>query len=227
MVKILIVDDHPLYREGLSATLARRVPDAEVLGAANVAEGLAVLDSNPGVDLVLIDIHLPGLDGFAALDLYRRAHPAIARVLVSGHGLDEADLQRAMQAGASGFIPKTLTVHRMIDAITRILDGGIFVPAPSEAAGHEPAAAAERIAGFPDTPPRADLERVARGMSLRQLEVLTLLGQGRSNKDIARRLDIAERTVKAHATRVFELLEVANRTQAVLAAQKLGLLAAA
>jgi two-component system, NarL family, nitrate/nitrite response regulator NarL len=226
MVKILIVDDHPLYREGLSATLARRVADAEVLGAANVAEGLALLDSNPGIDLVLIDIHLPGPDGFAALDLYRRAHPAVARVLVSGHSLDEADLQRAMQAGASGFIPKTLTVHRMIDAITRILEGGIFVPASSEVAGHEPAAATERVAGFADTPPRADLERVTRGMSLRQLEVLTLLGQGRSNKDIARCLDIAERTVKAHATRVFELLEVANRTQAVLAAQKLGLLAA-
>jgi DNA-binding NarL/FixJ family response regulator len=149
-------------------------------------------------------------------------------VLVSGHGLDEGDLQRAMQAGASGFIPKTLTVHRMIDAIACILEGGIFVPAPSEAAGHEPTAATERVvAGLADAPPRADLERVTRGMSLRQLEVLTLLGQGRSNKDIARRLDIAERTVKAHATRVFELLEVANRTQAVLAAQKLGLLAAA
>jgi two-component system, NarL family, nitrate/nitrite response regulator NarL len=227
MVKILIVDDHPLYREGLSATLARRVPDAEVLGAANVAEGLAVLDSNPGVDLVLIDIHLPGLDGFAALDLYRRAHPAVARVLVSGHDLVEADLERAMQDGASGFIPKTLTVHQMIDAIACILEGGIFVPASSETAGDEPAAATERLAGFADAPPRADLEHVTRGMSLRQLEVLTLLGQGRSNKDIARRLDIAERTVKAHATRVFELLEVANRTQAVLAAQKLGLLAAA
>ena len=228
MVKILIVDDHPLYREGLSATLARRVPDAEVLGAADVAEGSAVLDSTPGIDLVLIDIHLPGLDGFAALDLYRRAHPAVARVLVSGQDLGEADLQRAMQAGASGFIPKTLTVHRMIDAIACILEGGIFLPAPSEAAGHEPAAASERGgARFADAPPRADLELVTRGMSLRQLEVLVLLGQGRSNKDIARRLDIAERTVKAHATRVFELLEVINRTQAVLAAQKLGLLAAA
>jgi DNA-binding NarL/FixJ family response regulator len=228
MTKILIVDDHPLYREGVSATLTRRVPNAEVLDAATVSEGLGVLRANPDLDLVLIDIHLPELDGFAALDLYGREYPAVARVLVSGQDLDAHELQKVMRAGASGFIPKTLTVHQMVEAIATILDGGIFVPAPSD--GTSPMStrhARDAAAAAGDGSARANLERVTREISLRQLEVLTLLGQGRSNKDIARRLDIAERTVKAHATRVFELLDVANRTQAVLAAQKLGLLAAA
>jgi two-component system, NarL family, nitrate/nitrite response regulator NarL len=212
MTKILIVDDHPLYREGVSATLTRRIPNAEVLGAATVSEGLLVMRANPGLDLVLIDVHLPDLDGFAALDLYGREHPAVARVLVSGQSLDAFELQRVMQAGASGFIPKTL-----------------FMPAPSGYAAPMSATKILDTTSVVDngSTTRANLERVTLEMSLRQLEVLTLLGQGRSNKDIARRLDIAERTVKAHATRVFELLDVANRTQAVLAAQKLGLLASA
>jgi two-component system, NarL family, nitrate/nitrite response regulator NarL len=225
MTRVLIVDDHPLYREGVIGALTRRLPGAEVLGAATVLDGLAVMDSRADLELVLIDLHLPDRDGFDALALYGERHPGVARVLISGLAIDEPTLERAMRAGASGFIPKALSVGRMIDAIVRVLEGGIFVPA---LIGDDRAPFARPLDEATTSRSSAanDFDSASQAISVRQLEVLALLGQGRSNKDIARRLDIAERTVKAHATRVFEVLGASNRTQAVLAAQRLGLLAA-
>lgn len=225
MAKILIVDDHPLYREGVIGALTRRLSNTEVIGAPSVPEGLAVLDRHEDIDLVLIDIHLPETGGFEALPLYGRHHPSVARVLISGQVLDEPTLERAMRAGASGFIPKSLSVAAMVDAIVKVLGGGIFVPPLGEDAAGEPRSDPAGTRPF-QVEGSSDAEETAHSISVRQLEVLTLLGEGRSNKEIARTLDIAERTVKAHATRVYEVLGAANRTQAVLAAQRLGLLAA-
>ena len=225
MARILIVDDHPLYREGVIGALTRRLPSTEVIGAATVKDGETLLAARDNIDLVLIDVHLPQVGGFEALALYGRRFPGVARVLISGQALEEPMLEQAMRGGASGFIPKALSVGQMVDAICTILGGGIFVPRLG--------AADPIVEGEPARAPAApgsgllaaDGESAAQAISVRQLEVLALIGEGRSNKEIARALDIAERTVKAHATRLFEVLGAANRTQAVLAGQRLGLLA--
>lgn len=200
--RILVVDDHPLYREGMVSALRARLPGLEVLGAGSAEEGLSVLESHPETDLVLIDLRLPGMDGFGALAAYATRFPTVSRVLISGQ--EGADLvRRAFDAGASGFIPKSLDVDGVTAAIRRVLEGGVFVPAEDCA------------------PPTSG------ALTLRQLEVLRLLGEGYTNKEIARALDITERTAKAHVAAIFETLGADNRTQAVLAAQRLGYLTAA
>lgn len=199
MQRILVVDDHPLYREGMVSALRARLPGLEVLGAGSAEEGLTVLEGNPETDLVLIDLRLPGMDGFDALAAYAARFPTVSRVLISGQE-DAAIVRRAFDAGASGFIPKSMAVDEVAAAIRRVLDGGVFLPAQGE------------------QPPRSG------ALTLRQLEALRLLGAGYTNKEIAKALDITERTAKAHVAAIFEVLGADNRTQAVVAAQRLGYL---
>jgi two-component system nitrate/nitrite response regulator NarL len=200
-MKILIVDDHPLFRAGFHAVLEQSSLDAGVLSVSSVPEALQALEQDGDIGLVLLDIHLKGDDGFNALKVIGTRFPTTACILISG---DEQNgvASRAVAAGASGFIPKSFTADEMIAAINRVLAGEVFVPESSN-----PAA----------TPEQA-------GLTLRQLEVISMLGRGFSNKEIARALDVAERTVKAHVSAVFEALNVRNRTQAVLVAQRRGFL---
>ena len=199
-MNILIVDDHPLFRAGFHAVLEQSELDAGVLSVSSVAEALQALQRDSDIGLVLLDIHLKGDDGFAALKKIGERFPTTACILISG---DEGDgvVARAVAAGASGFIPKSFTADEMVGAIQKVLAGEVFLPAASS------------------PPPGAP-----HGLTLRQLEVISMLGRGFSNKEIARSLDVAERTVKAHVSAVFEALNVRNRTQAVLAAQKRGFL---
>lgn len=201
MQRILIVDDHPLYREGLASALRAHLPDIDVLGAGSAEEGLAELNRHPEVEAVLIDLRLPGMDGIAALSIYAERFPTVSRLMVSGHEGAEV-VRRAFDAGASGFIPKSLSVEAVADAVRRVLSGGVFAPDPAS----------------PQAP--------ASMLTLRQLEALRLLGEGYTNKEIARELEITERTAKAHVAAIFEALGADNRTQAVLAAQRRGLLPA-
>jgi two-component system nitrate/nitrite response regulator NarL len=205
MSHALIVDDHPLYREGIISALRERLGGVTVSGADSAEDGLAVLDKNPDIELVLIDLRLPGMDGFAALSLYGERFPAVARVVVSGDD-DPALVQRAFAAGASGFIPKSLAVDDVAAAIRRVMQGELFVPPTQQ---EKPAAAAGN-----------------KSLTLRQIEVLRLLGEGYTNKEIARALDITERTAKAHLAAIFEALNAENRTQAVIAAQRAGWISA-
>lgn len=205
MARILIVDDHPLYREGLISALGSQMPGVETFGADSAEDGLSLLETMPETDLVLIDLSLPGMDGFAALTAYGTRFPLVPRMLISGHDAPH-HVTRAFELGASGFMPKSLSVQAVSDAIATVLRGEVFVP-PAE----RPAAAAPTPAN----------------LTLRQIEVLNLLGAGYTNKEIARALDITERTAKAHVGAIFEALHTENRTQTVLAAQRLGLLKAA
>ena len=200
--RILIVDDHPLYREGMVSALRAHLSGIEVRGANSAEEGLAELERDPELDAVLIDLRLPGMDGFSALALYAERFPTVSRVVVSAHE-DPHAVRRAFDAGASGFIPKSMSVDEVAAAIRKVLEGGVFVP-----------------------PVQAGAETAARTLTLRQLEVLRLLGEGYSNKEIAQALEITERTAKAHVAAIFEALGVENRTQAVVAAQRLGYLQA-
>ena len=201
-MKILIVDDHPLFRAGFHAVLQQSSLDAGVLSVSSVPEALQILEQDPDVGLVLLDIHLRGDDGFSALKVIGSRFPTTACIMISGDE-QESIATRAISAGASGFIPKSFTAEDMIDAIRKVLAGEIFTTVSTQA---------------PAT--------MGSSLTLRQLEVISMLGRGFSNKEIARELDVAERTVKAHVSAVFEALNVKNRTQAVLAAQSKGYLSA-
>lgn len=207
MQKILIVDDHPLYREGMISALRARMSDVEVQGTDSAEEGLQVLMRDAQIDLVLIDVCLPGMDGFAALPVYGARFPAVPRMLISGSD-EPTYLKRALEGGASGYIPKSMAVHDVIAAIQRVLEGGVSGPDIASPSAQE------------------DIDPLAR-LTLRQLEVLRLLGEGYANKEIARVLEITERTARAHVAAILEALDAENRTHAVLSAQRRGLLPAA
>jgi two-component system nitrate/nitrite response regulator NarL len=199
-MKILIVDDHPLFRAGFQTVLQQSRLGAEVLSVASVREALSALTRDHDIGLVLLDVHLRGDDGFQALRVIGEKFPTTACMLISGDE-QEGLASTAIASGASGFIPKSFTADEMVAAIERVLAGEIFTPAST----------------------RAPMDQT-HGLTLRQLEVINMLGRGFSNKEIARQLDVAERTVKAHMSAVFEALNVRNRTQAVLAAQQRGFL---
>jgi two-component system nitrate/nitrite response regulator NarL len=204
IMKILIVDDHPLFRAGFHAVLEQSDLDAGVLSVSSLPEALQTLQQDGEIGLVLLDIHLKGDDGFNALKVIGERFPTTACIMISGDE-QQAVAARAVAAGASGFIPKSFTADEMIAAIRKVLAGEVFVPETTNlAAAQQPS-----------------------GLTLRQLEVISMLGRGFSNKEIARALDVAERTVKAHVSAVFEALNVRNRTQAVLVAQKRGFLPSA
>ncbi len=200
-MNILIVDDHPLFRAGFHAVLEQSALQAGVLSDSSFPEARRALERDADLALVLLDIPLRGDDGFAALKIIGQRFPTTACVLISGD--EQAGIAtRAVNAGASGFIPKSFTADEMIAAIGQVLTGEVFIP------------------------PQPELQQVREtsGLTLRQLEVISMLGRGFSNKEIARALDVAERTVKAHVSAVFEALGVRNRTQAVLEAQRRGVL---
>lgn len=199
-MKILIVDDHPLFRAGFHAVLEQSSLDAQVLSVSSVQEAMQILQRDADVGLVLLDIHLRGDDGFNALRIIGAKFPTTACIMISGDEQDGIGA-RAVSAGASGFIPKSFTADEMVAAIQQVMNGDIFVPAAAPGA-----------------------TSASDALTLRQLEVITMLGRGCSNKEIARALDVAERTVKAHVSAVFEALNVRNRTQAVLVAQRRGFL---
>jgi DNA-binding NarL/FixJ family response regulator len=200
-MNILIVDDHPLFRAGFHGVLEQSHLDAGITSVATLNEALEQLANDPEIALVVLDLHLRDSEGFAALRSIGEKFPTTACVIISGDE-QEGLAHHAVAAGASGFIPKSFTADEMLAAIESVLDGNVFVPAD----------ASRRPTVAPGT------------LTLRQLEVVSMLGRGFSNKEIARELDLAERTVKAHVTAVLEALQVKNRTQAVIAAQRQGLL---
>jgi two-component system, NarL family, nitrate/nitrite response regulator NarL len=203
-VKVLLIDDHPLFRAGFHAILSLHLPEGAVLSAESLAAAEKLLSQDDQIVLVLLDVHMPESDGFAGLRAIRARFPTVACVMISGDDHEEL-ATRAIALGASGFIPKSLTVQDTVAAIERVLDGEVFVP---------------RRAVVPSVPGAPTL-------TLRQLEVINMLGQGLANKEIAQQLNVAERTVKAHVSAVFEALSVRNRTEAVLAAQRYGFLSRA
>jgi DNA-binding NarL/FixJ family response regulator len=202
-MKILIVDDHPLFRAGFHAVLEQSPLDAAILSVATLGEAIDHLRHDTDIGLVLLDLHLRDSDGFAALRQIGEHFPTTACIIISGDE-HEGIAHQAVAAGASGFIPKSFTADEMLAAIDDVLNGNVFVPA--QAAPMLPTSSG--------------------ALTLRQLEVVTMMARGFSNKEIARELDLAERTVKAHVTAVLDALRVKNRTQAVIVAQQQGLLPA-
>jgi DNA-binding NarL/FixJ family response regulator len=204
-VRVLVADDHPLMRAALRQSVAQTLDDAEILEAADfdqVQQALALADAP--VDLVLLDLHMPGMNGFIGLVILRSEHPATPVVIVSAHE-DAVTIHRALDHGASGYVPKSAPAARISEAIRTVLDGGVWTPetdAPPDAAEAD---FAERVATL--TP--------------QQLRVLAGITAGKLNKQIAYEMNVTEATVKAHVTAILRKLGVQSRTQAVIAAGRL------
>jgi DNA-binding NarL/FixJ family response regulator len=205
-MKILVVDDHALIREALHGVLRDLKPDAEILEAVDSRQAMQHVADHADLGLILLDLNLPDRDGFALLAELRQRYPAIAVVVLSAYN-DRANVVRALDGGASGFIPKSAGREVMIGALNLVFSGGVYIP-PEILGPQAPAAP-------PPTPS-------AMGLTERQLDVLALMMQGKSNKAICRQLDLAEPTVKNHVTAILKALKVSNRTEAVVAAGVLG-----
>jgi DNA-binding NarL/FixJ family response regulator len=220
-VKILVADDHPLLREALLPVL--RELDCGVM-AIEAADGDAVrrlAAEHPDLDLALLDICLPGVRGIELFDALRRDYPALPLVALSA--LDDPGTVKAVLAcGALGFIPKSSSHRVMVQALRLVLAGGRYLPPElmPELAGEDWASAPAR-AESPATPGGTSIETL--GLTGRQQQVLALLAQGKSNKQICRALGLAEATVKVHVTAVLKALKVTSRTQAIVMVNRLGL----
>lgn len=209
-MRALIVDDHPLIQEAVANVLRRIDADAVVDVAADCARGLAIAGRDPDVDLVLLDLTLPGLSGIPALRRWRVAHPDIPIVVLSATS-DPATVQSAIAAGAVGFVPKSSSNEVMETALKLVIAGGRYLPPQVLRDGD-----VRRAAG------QEDDSASALGLTSRQFDVLRLVAKGAPNKVICRELGLAERTVKAHVTAVLRALGVSSRTQAAIAAMRLG-----
>jgi DNA-binding NarL/FixJ family response regulator len=221
-MKVLVVDDHALIRDALRHVLERLGHEVTVFEAGDCPHAFHVIDAQPDLDLVLLDLNLPGMHGVAALAELRRRYPAVSVVVVSAAN-DRASVTQALDRGAMGYIPKSSSNEVLASALRLVLSGGIYLP--PEILGRaeplaEPATASVESGGA--TAPRRVLPSDL-GLTERQVQILILLMQGKSNKVICRELDLAESTVKNHVTHVLKTLNVTSRTQAVIAAARLGL----
>jgi DNA-binding NarL/FixJ family response regulator len=209
MTTLLLADDHPLFREALRGAVLRVIPDAHLHEADSVEALYALVERENDADLLLLDLNMPGAQGFSALVHLRALHPQLPVMVVSARE-DPATMRRALDHGAVGFLPKSADAGQLGEAIHRVLAGDRWAPA---AAMRAPAAAEEE----------QDIARRVRELTPQQFRVLQMLSDGLLNKQIAYELKVSEATIKAHMTAVLRKLGAHNRTQAVLLAGRLAL----
>jgi DNA-binding NarL/FixJ family response regulator len=203
-MKLLIVDDHPVFRQGFVALITGEWPDAAVAQAHDGAQALLVLAEQPDLDIVVLDLLMPGTLGLDLLGRLGAERPDLP-VLVLSTLESEADIRRALARGASGYVPKSAAPSTLVSAIRLVLNGEIYVP-PVVLGQMPPAQSADRR------------------LTPRQMEVLRLLAEGYSNKRIATTLGLSEKTVKTHLASIFRLLDADSRTHAIAAARHQSLL---
>ena len=212
-MKVLVVDDHPIVRDGLATLLRQIGPDTAVLEAGDAAEALTLVAHHADLDVVVLDIVMPGLGGMQAIAEFGRARPELP-VIVLSSSEDAQTVRQALAQGALGYVPKSASRHTLLSAIQLVMSGEIYVPALI--LGETPSA---QIA-----PPGVEAGRGPLTLTDRQIEVLRLMAEGRTNMTIALELGLSEKTVKAHVTAIFKAMNVLNRTQAAAAARESGLI---
>lgn len=212
-MKIFLADDHPLYRMALSGLLAQLDNSVTVIDCCDFQElqsALSSSDEKP--DLILLDLSMPGMVYEDAIPALKKAYPDIALVIISGTE-NVSDMSRVLNLGAEGFIPKSATREVLLSALRLVLSGGKYIPAQmfaGEAIQENDPRSTPNSAKATHRPINAD------ALTKRQRNVLDLMAEGQSNREIANALGLAESTVKVHITAIFRILGVSNRTQAVL-----------
>lgn len=210
----LIADDHSVVIAGLRGALAQAFADATFALAQAPQEVFELLDGKADYDLALVDLKMPGMDSFEFLERLCRDFKELKVAVISGLD-DPATIKKAITLGAAGFIPKSVSEDTLINAVRLILRGDTYLPPHLLSIAVEPGV----DEGALDMP--EDLQHVYEALTERQKEILLLLGEGRSNKDIARRLDLSENTVKVHVSGVLRALNLNNRTQAGVIGEKM------
>jgi DNA-binding NarL/FixJ family response regulator len=202
--RVLIVDDHPLVRDGLRTVIAVAFDQTELFEAASIAEAAAIIEREGDFDLVMLDLNMPDAHGFGGLALLRERFPALPIVIVSG-AVEAGLVQGAIANGAAGFIPKSLKRSAIVAAVQSILDGNLFLPDEFAA---------------PDDAECAEIRRRIESLTPQQRMVLGLVVAGKLNKQIAWDLDVSMTTVKAHVSAILAKMNCYSRTQAVIMAGK-------
>jgi DNA-binding NarL/FixJ family response regulator len=206
--KFVIADDHPLFRGALKQALSGIADVATILEAGDFEATKALVAANEDVDLVLLDLSMPGASGLSGLISLRGIHSAAPMVVVSAHD-DAETIRRALELGASGFISKSASMEEIRAAVTTVLSGGITAPVGIEL-------------GVERDPEISDLIKRLQSLTPQQARVLGMLAEGLLNKQIAYELGVSEATIKAHVSAVLQKLGVDSRTQAVILLSKIG-----
>jgi DNA-binding NarL/FixJ family response regulator len=205
--RIIVVDDHPLFRGALTQALSSALAGARIDQAASLAELEELIAQRGDTDLVLLDLSMPGVQGLSGLLLLRSQHPDIPVVVVSAHD-DPETIRRCMEFGASGYVPKSLSVEEIRTAVVKVLGGGIWIPPDIDLERTADSGTADVVARLSTLTPQ-------------QVRVLMMLGQGLLNKQIAYQLGVSEATIKAHVSAILQKLHVDSRTQAVIAINRI------
>jgi len=205
-MKIILADDHPLFRQALSITLKSHFSGAEIFGAQTIPELEQHLQTVSNADLLLLDLDIPGAQGFNSLITIRRSYPDLGVVIISGFE-DKETIHKAMGFGAAGFIPKSTPVPEMVVAIKEVLNGKLWTPEGEFNGNAQATTVDDKIASL--TP--------------KQHKILLMFADGLLNKQIAYELGLSESTIKSHASTIFLKLGVRNRTQAVIVLNELQL----
>jgi len=215
-MKILVIDDHVLIRQAMQSVLKKLRRDVEVLEASSCQHALQIAADNADINLILLDLTMPDRDGFSVLTELRELYPAVSVVVLSAVQ-DSANVTRALDLGAAGYIPKSAQADVMTNALRLVMAGGVYIPPEIRVRAEPPgtASVSDKVDGSRVTPQDV-------GLSDRQLAVLALVMQGKSNKNICRDLRLAEPTVKNHMTKILRALNVSSRTEAVVTVNRLG-----
>lgn len=210
-MKVLLVDDHNLFRDGMQLVLAKLDDNVETIGASNYQEALHLIIENPDLDLILLDLGLPDIDDVEALKSIRSKLPSTPVVILSSNN-DGRKVEQMLKIGAQGYIPKSTSAELLIRSLKLVLSGGIYIP---------PEILSQRSIKS-DKPVNDNAELTIPQLTPRQLEVLQKLTHGNSNKEIGKLLNMAESTVRVHIAAILKALGVSNRTRAVHAALQKG-----
>jgi DNA-binding NarL/FixJ family response regulator len=206
MTRLVIADDHPLFRGALRQAVASVVVPSTIDEAGSFDELTTLLEQDPDIDLILLDLTMPGISGFSGLIYLRAQYPATPVVIVSASD-DAATIRRSLDFGASGFIPKRFGVETLRDAIMKVMDGGVWIPPDIDLS-------------YAANPDMRLLNRLAT-LTPKEVTVLMMLSDGLLNRQIASKLGVSEETIKSHVSAILQKLHLETRTQAAIAVAKI------